>query len=239
VLLGYLFGQRFWPNDITQRDALASDFSDAQVNYSHWVKVTENRARKRHCDDSVSYVVSPYLLHSDAFSPSLTKYTFSHPHSADEWNRRLYSRTSAVQFSTQQGGVTQVFPIYFERRNAFSNGLVSVRLCELGDGPGAAGVIDPADPQLALESAMPHVAIAFDFSTNDADGFVSGYEQGCLRIYAPGMDAAAFPFIQRWPNMETALQMLAEEAMREEWRGPAMWGISSGRHDLLWGEERW
>ncbi|KAI0299811.1 hypothetical protein BC826DRAFT_714041 [Russula brevipes] len=80
VLLGYLFGQRFWPNDITQRDALASDFSDAQVNFSHWVKVTENRARKRHCDDSVSYVfLFPLPLTFGTPISSLTKYTFSHP----------------------------------------------------------------------------------------------------------------------------------------------------------------
>ncbi|KAI0288160.1 hypothetical protein B0F90DRAFT_1804799 [Multifurca ochricompacta] len=53
LLLANLFGQRFWPNDVTQRDALARDFSDAQVNFSHWIKVTENRAQKRHTDDSV------------------------------------------------------------------------------------------------------------------------------------------------------------------------------------------
>ncbi|KAI9511879.1 hypothetical protein F5148DRAFT_1280271 [Russula earlei] len=210
-LLACLFGQRVWPNDTTERDALARDFYDAQVNFSHWVKVTENRARKKGCDDPVS---------------------------ADEWNRRLYLRTSAVQFSTPQGGISQLFPIYFERRNAFSNALVSVCLCELGVGSSAADAIDPLNPQLALERLLPHVAIAFDFSTNDASAFSSRYEQGCLRIYAPGMDTAAFPFMERWPNMETALQMLGEEAMRDEWRGPAKWGASTSHEDLLWGEER-
>ena len=33
-----------------------------------------------------------------------------------------------------------------------SGALVFVRLCELGDEPGAADAISPADPQLALES---------------------------------------------------------------------------------------
>ena len=159
-----------------------------------------------------------------------------------------------MQFSAPRGDVSQLFPIYFERSNAFSNGLVSVRLCELGAVPGSrpgpgpgpgpgpsaadADAISPSDPRLALESSLPHVAIAFDFSTDDASGFASRYEQGCLRIYAPGLDAATFPFVELWPNMENALQMLREEAMREEWRGPAMWGISSLRQDLLWGEER-
>jgi len=155
----------------------------------------------------------------------------------------LSHERSAILHRDARGCVSQLFPIYFERNNAFSNGLVSVRLCELGTaseprlgtgtGPSTtdADAISPSDPQLAL-------VIAFDFSTNDASGFASRYEQGCLRIYAPGLDSAAFPFIVRLPNMENALQMLGEEAMREEWRGPAMWGVSSVHHDLLWGEER-
>jgi len=62
TLLVNLFGQRFWPRDLTQREALARDFYDAHVNFSHWVKVTENRARKKHCDDPVSYVIPVPIL---------------------------------------------------------------------------------------------------------------------------------------------------------------------------------
>jgi hypothetical protein len=55
----------------------------------------------------------------------------------------------------------------------------------------AADAINPADPQLALDSYLLHVAIVSDSSKSDAEASGSQYEQGCLRVYAPEIDAAA------------------------------------------------
>ncbi|KAI0275231.1 hypothetical protein BC834DRAFT_851780 [Gloeopeniophorella convolvens] len=210
AFLGTLLGQRFWPSDADERNALARDFADAQINFSHWIKVKDNHA------------------------PKLS----GEPIPADEWNRRLYCRTAAAQFSSQPGGATQAIPIYFERANAFSTLLVSVRLGTPSKGPADTALLDAARADLALDSPLPCVALALNFGAEDADGFVARYEDRCLRVYAPGLDVAAFPFIRQWPNMEAAVQLLAEEALRGEWRGPAMWGASSEREDMLWGEER-
>ena len=54
--------------------------------------------------------------------------------------------------------------------------------------------IDVEDPQLALQSSLPHVEIAFDFNIDDAGGFAFQYKRGGFRIYPPRPDIAMFPF---------------------------------------------
>ena len=71
---------------------------------------------------------------------------------------------------------------------------MSVHLLELGvSGSSPAGAIDAAHPQFAHQGFLLQNATLFDFSTDNGGGFWSPYKQGRLRLYAPGLDAVAFP----------------------------------------------
>ncbi|KAF8523883.1 hypothetical protein BU17DRAFT_85317 [Hysterangium stoloniferum] len=181
-----LFGKKAWATDMEQNVRARQTFNDYEVNFLHWVSMKEN--------------IAP-------FDGGVT---------ADEFAKRLYFRTSAVQCADRQPLIDQLIIIRKKGTNDFSHVCISDK-----DG----GTQDQADVSyiqrtgIDLENGLPWIAICMDVGVKKT-GFSSTFFDSdstqqhnapCLRIWAGSMDRGTYPFLNQ--GLESAMKWVLHRSI--------------------------
>ncbi|KAF8581733.1 hypothetical protein K439DRAFT_199985 [Ramaria rubella] len=95
-----LFGPNVWPKDEAQRKAAEEAFASATINFSHWISMSE---RIIPVSSDVQVV------------------------DAEEWLKRNFVRTSALQCAHEQPLIDQVIPSYDPDSSSFSPICISTK----------------------------------------------------------------------------------------------------------------
>ncbi|GBE88876.1 hypothetical protein SCP_1402840 [Sparassis crispa] len=231
------FGLAVWPDDEEQANAAKNALQNAYVNFSHWVSMVEDI-----CDES------------------------RRNWCAKQWLLRHWARTAAVQCCHNQPLVDKVIPIYFQKTGRSLQD--SMSLIMISDKAGAnasptdVNAIQAKHASINCVTALPSIAVTLDMGIAEtkvrstfptrrsprADGqhTVPEIEDPandlCLRIYATGMNAKTFPFLEEKVGLETLLRSIVQHAtapkyphpVGEHLRDQMKYGSSSRPRHMEW-----
>ncbi|GBE88894.1 hypothetical protein SCP_1403020 [Sparassis crispa] len=206
------FGNTVWPDNKQQAEAAKNAFQNAYVNFSHWISMEENI-----CDE------------------------YRSDWCAKQWLLRHWARTAAIQCCHGQPLIDKVIPIYFH--NAGRSLQDSMSLMMISDKAGATAsptdvnAIQAKHVSINCVTGLPCIAVTLDmgvvktevrstFSAKQSPRLNSlGYadpdeEDSCLRIYASGMNAKTFPFLEEQVSLETLLQSIVQHATEPAYPHP-------------------
>ncbi|GBE81651.1 hypothetical protein SCP_0400220 [Sparassis crispa] len=196
--LEFFFGMKFWPADDEQKTAAREAFKNARINFSHWVAMSDNISKE-----------------GVKWNPR-------------EWILRHWYRTCAIQCCHGQPRTDKMIPMYFDDfsgrndQDRMSSIFISDKAGE-NDSPRDVNFIDRTHDSINCSTSRPYIAITLDlgvqdesitstFPTSTSERVNAGVDNRCLRIYARGMSAETYPFLNK---VEGLFQVMKQVAVRE------------------------
>ena len=251
LFLKTLFGQDFWPEDNNQNAAAQEAFKDSFVNFSHWVSMTEDIGACKTGDRVLE--CEKLLFCCDNFS--LTSLMFT---SSEEWLRRHWCRTSAIQCCHLQPRIDKLIPVYHKDSGLgdLKGGFTCIAISDkMRKDPSRKDVSNITLAKLAIgPTNLPWIAITFDLGLADPQDpqihstfpVRSTSDNNCLRIWAGGMSSATFPFLERVEGLEAAMRGIAAREkmpnpaaqLRKQLQDRVKFGETSAEAHMRWEEEQ-
>ena len=199
--LEFVFGPRFW----TDNGAAQEEFQDAYINFSHWISMDYNIRRDEEGLEQLPYVTcSIFFFFNTNLKYSIEKWTLCH-----------WERTSAVQCCHDQPLIDKVIPMYFRNRSDGASGVSQILISDkarINSQKSGLKDIRRDHPSIAPGyRGLPYIAILTDLGADNKTSELevaldsSSDRDTCLRIHAPGLDAARYSFLTKRDKMTEIL----------------------------------
>ena len=166
-------------------------------------------------------------------------------HSPEEFQKRHWVRTCAVQCSPQQPVIDGAIFCYSKTQKFFSHILFQDKLA-VRNNKAALNDITDRNPSIALHTpGRPYIAILFDVGVDANAGVkatwgVATKDDRCLRIHVKGFAKTMYPFADKIGGLRAILDDLRFRDRKPppspwpELRAKASWGHYSDRPHLYW-----
>ncbi|KAH7884938.1 hypothetical protein F5I97DRAFT_1301108 [Phlebopus sp. FC_14] len=181
--LTFVFGPKIWE----AAPGAQTEFQNAYINFSHWVSMDFNIRQSKQVEQLC----------------------------IETWTSCHWARTSAVQCSHNQPLIDKVIPMYFKPlqhgdQPTMSQILISDK-ARIRSQYRTLFNIERTHHSIAPDyHGLPYIAILVDLGVEESafDVTVDSSKDTCLRVYASGLDATTYPFLNGQPNLTRILKDL-------------------------------
>ncbi|KAH7884242.1 hypothetical protein F5I97DRAFT_2035573 [Phlebopus sp. FC_14] len=181
--LTFVFGPKIWE----VAPGAQTEFQNAYINFSHWVSMDFNVRQDKEVEQLP----------------------------IETWTCCHWARTSAVQCCPNQPLIDKVIPMYFKpQKDGDRAGMSQILISDTARiGTRQSALFDIRRDHWSIAPdyrGLPYIAIVADLGVEESafDVAVDSSKDMCLRVYASGLDATSYPFLDGYTKVTHILKDL-------------------------------